>query len=153
MFRAQDQPNLTFATRRVYSSRSFILPVVFLTIFYNIPKFFELYVKEEMIRICRNGTDVYNVTVNVATLASSPSTSCENGTYFMVSYIWNDSLAGLNLLITISTLGVIKLFTFPPCLLTTWRSLTQSPFEDRSKEKLGQTSAWMENPLGTRGAA
>ena len=69
----------------------------------------------------------------------------------MVSCIWNDSLAGLNSLITISTLGVIKLFTFPPCLLTIWRSLTQSPFED--KEKLGQTSIWMEDPLGTRGAA
>jgi hypothetical protein len=35
--------------RRVYSSRYFILPVVFLTLLYNIPKFFELYVKESIL--------------------------------------------------------------------------------------------------------
>ena len=70
--------------RRVYSSRSFILPVIFFTLFYNIPKFFELYVKEEVTKTCYNGTEAYNVTVNLA-LPMTNSSDCENGTYVMVT--------------------------------------------------------------------
>ena len=36
---------LFFFFRRVYTSRTFIIPVVVFTLFYNIPKFFELQVK------------------------------------------------------------------------------------------------------------
>jgi hypothetical protein len=57
------------------------LPVVILTLLYNIPKFFELYVREDMIKTCFNGTDTYNITINVNGLSIN---DCDNGTLVMV---------------------------------------------------------------------
>jgi hypothetical protein len=57
--------------------------VVLLTLLYNIPKFFELYVKEEYTKTCFNGTDAYNVTYDVQGPSLNDS-NCENGTLIMV---------------------------------------------------------------------
>ena len=39
-------------------SKTFVLPVIIFTILYNVPKFFELYVKEEVIEKTLNCTEV-----------------------------------------------------------------------------------------------
>jgi len=70
--------NKLFFNRRVYSSRSFILPVLIWTVLYNIPKFFELYVKEEFTMTCFNSTSSYNITFNIK--ETHNDTDCGNGT-------------------------------------------------------------------------
>ena len=57
--------------RHVYSSKSFILPVVIVTVLYNIPKFFELYVHEFEVKTCHNETGSYNLTGPATTINNS----------------------------------------------------------------------------------
>ena len=47
-----------FRHSRVFSSKTFVLPVIIFTILYNVPKFFELYVKEEVVTKTLNCSDV-----------------------------------------------------------------------------------------------
>ena len=47
-----------FRHSRVFSSKTFVLPVIIFTILYNVPKFFELYVKKEVVTKTLNCSDV-----------------------------------------------------------------------------------------------
>ena len=47
-----------FRHSRIFVSKTFVLPVIIFTILYNVPKFFELYVKEEVMTKTLNCSEV-----------------------------------------------------------------------------------------------
>jgi hypothetical protein len=62
---------LTYIYRQVYPSTFFIVPVVLFTLLYNVPKFFELVVREE---------DVNECPYNISTVTSFPESPALNVT-------------------------------------------------------------------------
>ena len=50
--------NISLSFRRNYTSKTFILPVMIFTLVYNLPKFFELYVKKDIMIKSVNCTDI-----------------------------------------------------------------------------------------------
>jgi hypothetical protein len=61
----------TYFYRQAYPSTFFIVPVILFTLLYNVPKFFELIVREEVVNECP---------YNISTLTSLPESSALNVT-------------------------------------------------------------------------
>ena len=71
--------------RRVYSSRTFVLPIVLTTLVYNIPKFFELYVATGYTEVCEGDDDDDVVDgLDPTTTTMNETLTCHNETHYTI---------------------------------------------------------------------
>ena len=86
-----DLPAPVFLFRQIYSTKTFVIPVVLFTTLYNVPRFFELQLLEK--RMAWNGTHLHNVnetTVmndNVTMVLEFGPTELRKNPYYIRIYI------------------------------------------------------------------
>jgi len=72
--------NVLLSFRHVYSTRTFVVPVVLFTLCYNIPKFFEL-TAEKVLNSCAEGNDTMVWTYKLTKMRSNPN-------YIRIYILW-----------------------------------------------------------------
>ena len=121
-----------FFDRHVYSTKTFIIPVICFSLLYNVSKFFELNVKEVRILILSNGTEIWEGYLDNQTIAENeplnstlqlhPTDLRLNPVYIRVYILWMNLifnilgpfivLATLNHTVSIIKLRFYRLFHF-----------------------------------------
>lgn len=135
---------VSFVRRHVYSTKTFIIPVISFSILYNIPKFFELTVEEDHFHLDEDGR-------NVTMLKLKPTELRKNPIYIRVYILWMNII--FHILGPFVVLGILnyRVYTrikkFEQTLRDTLRANTRgrlSSDKDEKEQNIRTTSArWL----------